>query len=55
MDIIGQVPAETTTYLIAGYIVIFGAMILYLMSLIIRWRKLQIDLRILEKIEKEKV
>jgi len=43
-------PAQTTSYMIAGYVVIFGVMALYLASLIIRRRNLTEDLRILEDI-----
>jgi hypothetical protein len=35
--------AETTNYMLAGYGVIFGAMALYLVSLAVRWRRLQRD------------
>jgi len=54
MEVIAQGPAETTTYFIAGFLVIFGVMFLYLMSLVIRWRKQQMDLQVLEEIEEEK-
>jgi hypothetical protein len=33
-------PAETTGYMIAGYLVIFGLMAIYLLSLFIRQRNL---------------
>ena len=35
--------AETTNYMLAGYVVIFGAMVLYVVSLAGRWRKLRRD------------
>ena len=41
--------AETTNYMLAGYIVIFGAMDLYLVSLAARWRKLKQDEEMLEE------
>jgi hypothetical protein len=41
--------AQTTNYMLAGYIVIFGAMALYLISLAARWRKLRRDEEMLEK------
>jgi hypothetical protein len=41
--------AETTNYMLAGYIVIFGAMALYLVSLAARWRRLRQDEEMLEK------
>lgn len=50
-----EAPAQTTGYLIAGYIVIFGTMLVYLVSLIIRSRNLQQDFEILRSAEdKEK-
>ena len=47
-----QGPAETTVYMIAGYSVIFGVMLLYLVSLFVRRRRLQRNLEMLEDIEK---
>jgi hypothetical protein len=44
-------PANTTTYMIAGYAVIFGVMLIYLISLIMRRRNLQQDAEILESLE----
>lgn len=41
-------PAETTNYMIAGYAVIFGFMLSYLISLIVRNRNLNQDLQLLE-------
>lgn len=46
-------PAETWTYLIAGFVVIFGVMGLYLISLIVRSRNLTQDLDTLQEIEKQ--
>lgn len=34
-------PVNTWTYFIAGYSVILGSLLLYAISLIIRWRRLQ--------------
>lgn len=34
-------PAETTGYMVAGYLVIFGLMAIYLLSLFIRQRNLR--------------
>ena len=47
-------PADTLTYMIAGYAVIFGIMLVYLASLIIRWRNLRQDEELLEQLEKKK-
>ena len=44
-------PANTTTYMIAGYTVIFGIMLIYLISLIVRRRNLQQDAEMLELLE----
>ncbi len=46
-------PANTTSYMIAGYVVIFGIMLIYLISLLIRQRNLQKDLEVLEEIQAE--
>ena len=46
-----EAPADTTTYMIAGYAVIFGVMLLYLISLYIRKRNLENDLEVLEEID----
>jgi len=44
-------PANTTTYMIAGYAVIFGLMLIYLISLSVRRRNLQQDAEIPESLE----
>ena len=44
-------PADTTTFIVAGYAIIFGAMPLYLISLLVRQRNLQKDLEVLEEIQ----
>ena len=36
-------PPETTNYMIAGYIVIFSVMFIYVVSLFLRRRKLEQD------------
>ena len=46
-----EAPAETTGYMIAGYGVIFGVMLLYVASLYIRKRNLLQDLDVLEEME----
>ena len=38
--IVQDSPAETTGYMVAGYLVIFGLMAIYLLSLFIRQRNL---------------
>ena len=49
-----EAPAETTGYMIAGYAVIFGVMLLYVASLYIRKRNLLRDLEVLEEMEGDK-
>jgi len=44
-------PAETTVYMIAGYSVIFGVMLLYLVSLFVRRRRVAQNLADLEEME----
>ena len=46
-----EAPAKTTNYMIAGYVVIFGLILLYLISLYIRQRNLKQDLEVLEEIQ----
>jgi hypothetical protein len=46
-------PANTTSYMIAGYSVIFGVMLIYLISLMVRQRNLEKDLEVLEEIQGE--
>ncbi len=46
-----QGPANTTSYMIAGFTVIFGVMLLYLVSLVIRQRNLNQDLEVLQELE----
>jgi hypothetical protein len=46
-----EAPAETTNFMIAGYAVIFGVMLIYVISLLIRKRNLERDLEVLEEIQ----
>ena len=45
-------PAETTAYMIAGYLVIFGVMIFYWISLLVRRRNTKLDLEVLQDLER---
>ena len=54
LNSIFQAPAETTTYLIAGYTVIFGIMLVYIISLIIRRSNLKRTVSTLSDLEGEK-
>ena len=47
-------PPNTSTYMIAGYAVAFGVMLIYVVSLFIRSRNLKRDLSTLEEMDKEK-
>jgi CcmD family protein len=49
-----QAPAETTRYLVAGYTVIFGIMLLYVVSLIVRSRNLKREIETLKQLDEEK-
>ena len=49
-----QAPAETTRYMIAGYVVIFGIMFLYILSLIIRTRNLKREMETLKNWNRRK-
>jgi len=51
ISLIQQAPAETTRYMIAGYSVIFSVMLVYIISIFIRRRNLQRDLKILDEME----
>jgi hypothetical protein len=48
-----EAPANTTNYMIAGYAVIFGVMLIYLISLLVRQRNLQKDLEVLADMQGE--
>ncbi len=49
--IIQQAPAETTSYMIGGYAVIFSVMLVYIISIFVRRRNLKRDLNTLAEIE----
>jgi hypothetical protein len=49
-----QGPADTLSYMIAGYSVIFVVVVVYLASLVIRWRNLRQDQELLEQVDEEK-
>jgi hypothetical protein len=44
-------PAQTMNYFIAGYVVIFGVMAVYLASLVVRRRNLDQDLETLKDLQ----
>jgi hypothetical protein len=48
-----QGPADTLSYMIAGYAVIFIVLVIYLASLVARFRSLRQDKETLEELEKK--
>ena len=42
---------DTSNYMIAGYAIFFGVSIIYLISLVTRWKNLQRDLETLEDLD----
>jgi hypothetical protein len=48
-----EAPAETTSYMIFGFSVIFGTMLIYLASYINRWRNLVKDQELLDEFEEK--
>ena len=46
-------PANTLNYMIAGYVVVFLVLGIYLASLVIRYRNLRQDEAMLEEIERK--
>ena len=49
--LLAQGPAETAPYMIAGYAVIFGAMFIYLVSLVARFRSYRREMAMLKELE----
>ena len=49
-----QAPAETFNYMVLGFSVILGVLILYILSIAVRFRNLQRDMRLLEEVEVER-
>lgn len=49
-----ETPPDTSTYMIAGYAIAFGVMLIYVVSLFIRSRNLNRDLSMLEEMDKDK-
>lgn len=46
-----QPPADTSAFMIAGYAVIFGVMLLYVISLSVRRRSLSKDLEMMQDLD----
>jgi hypothetical protein len=47
-------PPDTSQYMIAGYAIAFGVMLIYVASLFIRYRNLNRDLSMFEEMDKDK-
>lgn len=48
-----QGPLQTTGYMVFGYTVIFGTMLLYILSLYSRWRNFKKDEELLKDLEQD--
>ena len=48
-----ETPPDTSQYMVAGYAIAFGVMLIYVASLFIRFRNLNRDLSTLEDMDKE--
>lgn len=53
LHLLQEGPAQTGAYMSAGYVVIFGVMALYLVSLIVRRRNSMRDLETLQSLEEK--
>ncbi len=53
MIFLQQAPPDTFAYMLGGYLVIFGVMLFYLVTLILRSRSLNQDLEILEDLDEK--
>lgn len=52
-DIFLQTTPDTANYMVAGYVVFFIVMVIYLASLVIRQRNLKQDLEVLEDLDNQ--
>lgn len=53
MELLQEVTAQTTNYLIAGYSVIFGVMLIYVASLALRYRNLKQEFEMLNSLGRD--
>lgn len=51
MYLLQQTTPDTSPYMIAGYVVIFLVMLIYVVSLVVRRRSLMLDLEMLSELE----
>lgn len=49
-----ETPPDTSQYMIAGYAISFGVMLIYVASLYIRFRNLDRDMSMFEEMDKDK-
>lgn len=49
-----ETPPDTSQYMIAGYVIAFAVMIIYVASLYIRFRNLNRDLSMFEEMDEDK-
>ena len=49
--ILQEAPADTLNYMLLGYAVILGTIALFIMSLVMRFRNLQRDVKLLDDLE----
>lgn len=47
-------PPDTSGYMIVGYTIFFAVILIYLLSIYIRWRNLKQELALLTDLEREK-
>lgn len=53
MELLQEVTAQTTNYLIAGFSVIFGVMLIYVASLAVRYRNLKQEYEMLNSLGRD--
>jgi hypothetical protein len=51
MFFLQEAPANTTGYMLSGYAVIFGVILLYIISLYVRRKNYQKDIELLQELE----
>lgn len=49
-----ETPPDTSQYMVAGYAISFGVMLIYVASLYIRFRNLDRDMSMFEEMDKDK-
>jgi len=49
-----ETPPDTSQYMVAGYAIAFGVMLVYVVSMFVRSRNLQRDMSMLEEMDKDK-